>query len=129
MSVKALPNYRWIKFGLAYLDDQDFMRLENATIGVYVKLYLLAAWSGSGGLLSDGHRAFDQEHLAWRLRTDVKTFETCLGELVEAGLVKIDQDGFWISRFMEEQGPGDNVQRAKWVERQRKMRAKVVLPE
>jgi hypothetical protein len=126
MTERALPNYTWIKFPIACLSDRRFMSLQNATAGIYVKLYLLAARSDAEGLLCNDYETFNLENLAWLLHLNEKYLDRSIQELVAAGLMKINQGGYWITRFMQEQGPGDNIQREKWAERQRKSRARVL---
>ncbi len=125
MTARPLPNYTWIKFPISCLTDWHFMSLHNATAGIYVKLYLLAARSDAEGLLCNEYEIFTLQNLSWLLRVDEHNLDRSIQELVEAGLMKVDQAGYWITRFMHEQGPGDKVQREKWAERQRKSRARV----
>jgi hypothetical protein len=125
LTTRLLPNYTWIKFPIACLEDRDFMGLDNAAAGIYVKLYLLAARSDSEGLLCNGREAFSLEYMAWHLRIDPGALEAAIHALTETGFMTIDQEGYWITRFMQEQGPGDSLQREKWAARQRKSRARI----
>jgi hypothetical protein len=102
------------------------MGLQNATAGAYLKLYLLTARSDSGGLLCNGRKVFDKDDLAWYLRSDVQGIEPFLEELTTTGLMRFEQGCYWITHFMEEQGPGENEEREKWKERQRNHRARVI---
>ncbi len=126
MTERPLPNYRWIKFPISCLRDHRFMGLKNATAGLYVKLYLVAAQSDAEGLLCDDYDTFSLQNLSWLLRVDEQSLDRSIQELVEAELMKVDQKGYWITRFMREQGPGDKVQRERWAARQRKSRAQVL---
>jgi hypothetical protein len=125
MTNGQLPNYRWIKFGLDYLDDPDFMRLTDATTGIYTRIYLLAGRGDAGGLLCNGRKVFSEKDLSLILRLDQGILQTALTELIGAGFVTRDGEGYRITRFRDEQGPGDNGKREEWAERQRKHRAKV----
>jgi hypothetical protein len=129
MTAHLLPNYKWIKFPVACLDDPAFMCLDNATAGIYVKLYLLAARSDSAGLLCSAYENFDLQRLAWHLRLPADVLQQGIAELTKAGLMQVDGTGYRLIRFMHEQGPGDNLQREKWIERQRKSRARLIKPE
>lgn len=122
-----MPNYTWMKMPIALLDDEDFMTLGDDAIAAYLKIYLLAGKVDAGGALADRHGAMEVKRLAWRLRTDTDRLKECLTELTQAGLVTLSNNGYEITRFMEEQGPGDNEQREKWRERQRKHRARLRL--
>lgn len=123
MTEKSLPNYKWIKFNLDYLHDPDFMQLSDGATGAYLKLYLLAGRSDSGGLICN-KRVSNLKDLAWYLRIPPQIMEQYLAELNSAGLVTQDGEGYRIARFIDEQGPGDNTEREKWRQRQASHRAK-----
>lgn len=125
MSEKKLPNYKWIKFHVCSMEDRDFMTLDNEAAGIYIKLYLLAAKGDSGGLLCNDRKTYKVDDLAWCLRIESEPLETSLNKLIEKGLLVHSEEGYLIARFMEEQGPGDDEQRKKWRERQRKSRARL----
>ncbi len=120
----GLPNYKWIKFGMEYLNDVDFMQLSDGATGAYLKLYLLAGRADAGGLLCCPTRVFTEKDLAFHLRVDVVILANHLNELMGAGLITSDSDGYKITRFLDEQGPGDNEQRGKWAQRQARSRAR-----
>lgn len=120
----TLPNYRWIKFGMEYLNEPDFMQLSEGAAGAYLKLYLMAGRADAGGLLCNPNKVFSTSDLAWFLRCTPETISTHLDELSRAGLMAGDGSGYRIVRFLEEQGPGDNAERAKWRDRQDRARAR-----
>ena len=125
MSDKStLPNYKWIKFGIDYLDDPDFMGLSDRTTGAFIKLYLLAGKADAGGLLCNGNKVFSLNDLAWTIRCEQPILKAAVDELLQAGLLAPDGDGYKLTRFLDEQGPGDNEQREAWRERQSKKRAR-----
>lgn len=125
MPSKKLPNYKWIKFHIDSMEDRDFMSLDNEAAGVYLKLYLLAARSDSGGLLCNRQKPHSINDLAWYIRIDRELLERNLNKLIQKGLLIQSENGYMIARFMDEQGPGDGEQRKKWRERQRKHREKI----
>ncbi len=122
---KKLPNYYWIQFGIEYLNEPDFMQLSDGAVGAYLKLYLLAGRADAGGLLCNHQKVFSSSDLAWLLRCTRDTITVHLAELSTAGYIANDDTGYRVTRFLEEQGPGDEVKRETWRERQRKHRAKV----
>jgi hypothetical protein len=123
MSDKA--NYIWIKFHIDLLDDVPFMTLSDSAIAVYLKLYLWAGKSDAGGSITNRNDAMELEEIAWLLRIPVETFKPIISELVDAGFVTLNGNGYEITRFMEEQGPGDDDKREKWRERQRRRRVRM----
>ena len=120
-----LPNYTWIKFKLEYLNDPEFMQSSDGAVGTFLKLYLLAGKADAQGLIANGGKACTPKDISWLLRTDAAKVEAGLSELIETGLIRHDAEGYWIANFLEEQGPGDNVQRVKWRERQEKHRENI----
>jgi hypothetical protein len=126
-TMSDVPNYTWMKMPIALLEDEEFMTLSDGATSAYLKIYLMAGKVDAGGALADRHGAMDVKRLAWRLRTDTDHLNECLTELTQAGLMTLSNNGYEITRFMEEQGPGDNEQREKWRERQKKHRARLKL--
>jgi hypothetical protein len=122
-----MPNYTWMKMPIALLDDAEFMTLSDGAISAYLKLYLLAGKVDAGGALADRNGAMEVKRLAWSLRVDADHLKKCLAELEQAGLMTLNNNGYEIARFMEEQGPGDNERREKWRQRQIKHRARLRL--
>jgi hypothetical protein len=122
-----LPAYRWIKFAIDYLNDPGWMNLADATVSVYVKLYLLAGRTAAGGVLSNGSAPYTLKDIAWQLRIDPGILETALDELIVAGFVVHENDQFILTKFLDEQGPSDNTQRSQWKEQQRRHRQKLLL--
>jgi len=120
----SLPNYYWIKFQTDALLDPDYMRLTDAGLGAYLKLYLLAGRADAGGLLCNANKVYKIGDLASILRIQSTFLESYIAELKDAGLVQEDGAGFKISRFLAEQGPGLEAQRVQWRERQQKHREK-----
>jgi len=120
----TLPNYRWIKLEIEYLNEPDFMSLSEGSTGTYLKLYLLAGKADAGGLLCNHNRVFTAKDLAWFLRCSTESLAFHLEELTNAGFLATDGEGFKVVRFFEEQGPGDNERREKWRLRQDKARAR-----
>jgi hypothetical protein len=95
----------------------------------FTKMYLLAGRIDAGGALADRKGPLDIRRLSWHLRISPDELDKCLPELLETGLLILDGDEYRIANFMEEQGPGDNVQRQKWRDRQRKHRERLRLKE
>jgi hypothetical protein len=122
-----LPAYRWIKFAIDYLNDPGWMNLADATVSVYVKLYLLAGRAAAGGVLSNGSAPYNLKDIAWQLRLDPGILETALDELIAAGFVIHENNQFILTKFLDEQGPSDNTQRSQWKEQQRRHRQKLSL--
>jgi hypothetical protein len=119
-----LPNYYWIKFRKDALDDHIFMGLSDSTVGIYLKLYILAAISDAGGLLCDGDKSFSLSDIGWRLRIDLDILSQAIEELNTAGFISVIDERYSITRFLKEQGPGNDAQREVWRKRQSKHRAK-----
>jgi len=126
MNKKPLANYTWIKSPIDSLNDPTWLRLSAATKGFYHDLCLLAGKSDAAGLLCNGHGVYGLADLALILRQDEYTLQQAVNELLAAKLLVMADGGYSIIRFTEEQGPGDNVQRERWVERQRKSRARAL---
>jgi hypothetical protein len=120
----TLPNYKWIKFGIDYLDDPDFMVLSDRTAGAFIKLYLLAGKADAGGLLCNGNKVFALNDITWLIRSEPTILQAAIDEMLKAGLLVQDGDGYKLSRFLDEQGPGANEQRGAWRERQSKHRGR-----
>jgi DnaD/phage-associated family protein len=120
----SLPNYRWIKFDIEYLNNPDFMSLSDAAAGVYTKLYLLAGKSDAGGLLTNTDRAFTEKDLRFFLRCSAEALNNSLAELIASDFITLNDEGYSIRKFMDEQGPGDDVKREGWRKRQAEHRAK-----
>jgi hypothetical protein len=120
-----LPNYTWIKFPIGNLNDIDFMGVSDSSLGIYVKLYLLAGRADAGGLLCSDIRVLNAKELAWYLRDDPGIVETAIDELISAGLITQNNGEYRITKFMLEQGPGDNGKREGWRQRQREHRERV----
>lgn len=120
----TLPNYRWIKFEIEYLNEPDFMQLSEGAAGAYLKLYLLAGKADAGGLLCNRVKVFTTDDLAWYFRCPPESITKHLEELTTKGFMTNDGEGFKITRFLEEQGPGDDARRVNWKDRQSKHRAR-----
>jgi len=120
----TLPNYTWIKLPINNLYDSKFMQLNDATLGIYIKLYLLAGQADAGGLLCNHKGAFNKDDLTWQLRIHTDVLNSALSELLNSGFLQEQDGAYTIVMFMDEQGPGDNVKRAEWRERQRRHREK-----
>ena len=121
----TLPNFLWIKFALSHLDDPDFMQQPDEVVGVYTKAYLLAGKADAGGVLCNGNKIYSLNDIAWLLRADPVGLEKKLKALESIGFISKDGDGYRITRFMEEQGPGLDADRQKWRERQKKHREQI----
>lgn len=125
MSNRPQPNYRWIKYPISYLDDPDFMQLSDGAKGTFLTLYLLAGRSDAEGLLCSESKVFTLKDLTWILHTQLDILSVAVDELLQAGFMRRDEKGgYWIIRFLEEQGPADDKDRLKWRERQAAHRAK-----
>lgn len=122
--MNQLPTYRWLKLNITLVDDPAFMVLTDAAAGTYVKLYLFAARADMGGLIGVDGRAYTIRDLSWALHVPAEQMRSTLDELVEAELIEEGNEGFQVVRFMDEQGPADEKERAKWKERQQKSRAR-----
>lgn len=120
----TLPNYRWIKFEIDYFNDPDFMQLSSGAVGAYLKLYLLAGKADAGGLLCNSNKVFSSRDLSWFLRCSTEEMTMHLEELSRAGFITEEDGGYKVSRFIDEQGPGDNAKRQSWRDRQSKHRAR-----
>jgi len=118
-------NYTWIKFHIDLLDDAFFMNLSGDAVSVFTKLYLLAGRMDAGGAFVDKNGLLDIGSISWHLRASDDFTKNCLEELIDAGLVNELDNGYEIANFMDEQGPGDNIKRGEWRERQRKHREKL----
>ena len=119
-----LPNYIWIKLLLSYLERREFMDLKDEYASIFVKLYLLAGKADSGGLIADDQKSLTIEDMAWFLRRDNDLVKAAIGELVKSGFIKQSKDGFEITNFEIEQGPGLEVDRENWRIRQANSRAR-----
>ncbi len=117
-------NYPWLKMYVDLLTNSAFMRLNNATAGIFLKLYLLAGRCNAGGLLG-GDDVYTLDGIAWHLRENEASLAEAMQELINAGFVTEEGGGYAIVRFLEEQGPGEETNRAQWRARQAKRRAKL----
>lgn len=123
------PNYPWLQFQISLLDDPDYMLLSDSASGIYTKLYLLAGRADAGGLLCNAHKQYTVKDLAFILRVDRAKMETYLAELAASNLVTKEGEAFKITRFLDEQGPGQGANkeaaRADWNKRQQRHRERV----
>lgn len=120
---EKLPNYSWIKFWIQSLEDPELMSLPDVTIGLYLKLYLMAGRADSGGLLRNRQKVFSLADIAWSLHSQVETLKAGIDQLVSVGLISAEDGGFSITRFIQEQGPGAEKKREEWREQQKKHRS------
>lgn len=119
-----LPNYTWLKFPLSYLYRREFMDLKDEHTSIFIKTYALAAVADSGGLIADDQKALTIDDIAWFLRRDNDLVKAAIDELVKSGFINQSKDGFEISNFEIEQGPGLEDDREKWRTRQARSRAR-----
>jgi len=121
--------YPWIKLYTKMLDEPKLARLSEGACWRYVQLALLAGRAAAGGALAFGDEPATVEDIAWTLRIDADKLRAQLDELTRAGLVALEGGAYVLTRFLDEQGPGEGAkreqERAKWRKRQARHRAKV----
>lgn len=121
--------YPWIKLYTAMLDEPKLARMSEGACWRYVQLMLLAGRAAAGGALAFGDEPATVADIAWTLRIDTDKLRSQLDELTRAGLVALEGGAYVLTRFLDEQGPGEGAkreqERAKWRKWQARHRAKV----
>jgi hypothetical protein len=112
----------WFRVHTSVLDSRKFERLSLAAQGLWMRLGALAKERDDRGRLSrrDGS-PMDIQRIAREVGADFVEVERLLGELIEVGLIEIDDDGFYALHDWEE-WQVTAEQREEWRERQRKHR-------
>jgi hypothetical protein len=122
---KQLPSYPWMKFYVDWLENPAFMRLSPGAVGTFTRLYLLAGKADANGLIGRADTVYSLDDLEFTTRTTAQELTRHLEELSKARLMTAEDDGWRVVNFPDEQGPSDEVERAKWRERQARHRAKI----
>jgi len=122
------PVYQWMKSYHSLLDNPRYMRLSLEAKAIYHDAYLLAGKAGAAGLLCDDFEEYDADDIAYLLRVEPQTTLKALEELLSAGMMERDGQGWRISRFLDEQGAegdDDEIKRKEWRERQSAHRERI----
>jgi len=129
-----LPNYYWMKFDIDYIRRREFMELTDSSAGMFIKLYLMAGESNNNGILTavnNKDKYMNLKDITWYLRNKIDVVTAAVNELMESGLLQHPTDSetnqeikeaYQITNFLEEQGPGEEEQRKKWLQYQRDFR-------
>lgn len=121
----GLVNYPWMKLYTDMLSDPVFMRFSDAQVATYIKLLLQAGRCDAGGFLGFRGRVWSIEDIAFEIRVSVEYLQPVMDDLIKAGFMGRDGEGYVVNRFLEEQGPGMDADRAKWSQRQALHREKL----
>ena len=105
----------YIKLYHEILDDPKMMKLADRLFSLSIKLFLLA-----GDYEHDGYLP-DVDDMAWRLRINQEELETDLADLASTGIIQMNSDRWYITKFAERQAPVEPTERwRQWKKRQRK---------
>ena len=89
---------------------------------LYFEVYILAGKSDAGGLILAGDDPATIQDIAYLLRRSADQVNECLTNLVNCGLVELDDDQVTVCRFAGEQGPSQAEKRRVWARDQQNKR-------
>lgn len=89
----AEARMRWVKMPVDLLDERRWRTLTPESAKLYVDLTLLASQESERGTLTTPN-----DEIAWRLRLEVSTLDTCLEQLQSAGLIEVLEESYTVPR-------------------------------
>lgn len=114
--------YAWLKVRTDLVDDPKYYRLPDLARLLYFEVYILAGKSDAGGLILAGDDPATVQDIAYLLRRSADQVSECLTNLVNCGLVELDDDQVTVCRFAGEQGPSQAEKRRVWARDQQNKR-------
>lgn len=114
----------WVKLWNDFLDDPKIGMLPDSAQLFFVKLLALAGESDAEGYLVNGEAALSVRQIAWRFRMTEQDAQSCIDQLIEAGLAAWDEGYLLVVNFSKRQGRSQMSKREKWAEWQRTHRTK-----
>ena len=112
----------WVKLHTAYLEDIRFAGLSVSPKCLWFELLMLAGKLDAGGFFFEAGKELSDEQIAWKLRLELKSFQSDAAQLESASLLHRNGRGWCIPGFEEDQGPAQADKRAAWKDRQSKHR-------
>lgn len=117
----AKRGYTFISIPVSWLEERPHNTLSHETLGVYVRLYLLAGRFNRSGMLEDEKGILEVSDLAYVLRCSVDELNKALQLLESYGLLTRLGKGWGLDTFTSEQ-VNLNELREEWRKRQAKKR-------
>ena len=116
--------FNWLKLHKAYLRDAEFSPLPDNIKWHYFAMYLLAGEARAEGLIAQNNKPLDIKKIAWLLNITEVEMKNSITLLIDAELVHFEDNAYFISRFLDEQGPSfvTNEMRDYWTKIQKKHR-------
>jgi hypothetical protein len=127
-------SFEYLKLNRSYLTDVKFLKLPDSTKWHYWGCCLIAGEAKAEGYIAQNHNPMTIEDIALAIRCDIEELNKSFSLLLKLNFIVLEDDFYYIVRFLEEQGPaerrnGDTKDmRGYWRESQKKHRNKLTNP-
>jgi hypothetical protein len=124
-------SFEYLKLNRSYLIDAKFLKLPDPTKWHYWGCCLIAGEARAEGYIAQSHNPMNIEDIASVLRCNLEELDKSFHLLIDLGFIVFEDGFYYITRFLDEQGPAERKSgdtkdmRGYWAEAQQKHRKKL----